>query len=92
MKHLAPAALLAASIGLAACSAAVSEAELAEQAQASTAKALGVDVSEIEITSVERGATSSSWSANYDGAHIACSGNEKFQLPDCRTLQETASN
>ncbi len=92
MKRVFPATMLAACIAATACSASVSEADLAEQARAATAEALGVEASTIVVTSVERGATSSSWSASFEGGHINCSGNEKFQLPDCRAAQETASN
>lgn len=79
---------------VAACSAPVSEAEMKEQARVATAHALKLDasVAAIEIAEVERGATSSSWVAHYEGNSLTCSGNEKFQLPDCRVNTETASN
>lgn len=79
---------------VAACSASVPEADLKEQARVATASALNLDaaIAAIEITTVERGATNSSWVAHYDGTILSCSGNEKFQLPDCRVNPETASN
>jgi len=94
MKGLIWIAGAATALVVAACSAPVSEAEMKEQARVATAHALKLDaaVAAIEVSQVERGATSSSWVAHYDGASLACSGNEKFQLPDCRVTTETASN
>ena len=83
-----------AAVAAGACSAPVSEADMKEQARVATAHALQLDaaVAAIEVGQVERGATSSSWSAHYDGKSLSCSGNEKFQLPDCRVDTATASN
>lgn len=81
-------------LAIAACSEPVSEATMKEQARVATAQALKLDpaTAAIEVGRVERGATSSNWDAHYDGNSLSCSGNEKFQLPDCRIDTETASN
>lgn len=94
MKAIISGVVLATTIGLAGCGAPVTEAELAEKARVATADVLGLDpaVAVIDIASVQRGPTSSSWSAKYEGDHLVCSGNENFLLPDCRVAQETASN
>ena len=88
------AAGVSAALMSAACSASVSDADLKEQARVATADALKLDaaIAVIEVTTVERGATNSSWVAHYDGAILSCSGNEKFQLPDCRVDTATAEN
>ena len=86
--------IVAATATLAACAGASSDAALEEQARLATASALKVDpvIAAIEVSVVERGATSSSWSAHYEGKILNCSGTEQFKLPDCRVLQDTAEN
>lgn len=93
MKILLPAAVIAVA-ALSACSGAQPVAQLDDQARAATATALKVDpeTSAIEVSLVERGATSSSWSAHYEGKTLNCNATEHFKLPDCRVLQDTASN
>lgn len=94
MRMVVGLASISTALMVAACSASVPEADLKEQARVATASALNLDaaIAAIEITTVERGATNSSWVAHYDGTILSCSGNEKFQLPDCRVNPATASN